>query len=348
MKSLYSILFTLILLSMATVSASAQELTCSQKLKEAREKFDAGLVQEVPGLLNDCILEGFTEEERLEAYKLLINAYIFDDNLVKAQETMLVFLKNFPSYTLTSSDTPEFESLFKQYDNRPRGTIGFFGGPNFSLVRVTEPFGVQNINENTGNYSSGHPGFQVGFDYHFFLGRKLEGSLEPAYMKTGFKYDVTPFPYTQVNYEERQGHVMLPFSLVYSFNQNKISPYVRAGMAASWMISARADISRSFQNTGDLNFSAISADNIKITDQRNRTDAFAILGVGLRYHIQQSYLYFDVRYNAGLLGQVRNKSRNDATNELLWKYYYIQDSFNLDNISVRVGLAKVLFHPKQK
>jgi len=329
-------------------TAFGQETSCSSKLEQAREKYNAGIVQDVPGLLEGCITSGFTGEERLQAYKLLINAYIFDDNLRQAETTMLVFLKTFPGYKASSDDTPEFTSLLNQYDNRPRGSFGFFAGTNFSLVRVKETFGVQNLNSISGNYRSHGPSFQAGFTYHVFIHPKIELGLEPVFTGTRYGYEVTPYPFTDIKYEESQTRIELPVTLTYCFTGKKLSPYLLAGGSVSMLLSAKGNISRSFHNTGDYRFSTLAADNMTITDQRNGAELKALVGGGLRFAMKRSYVYIDMRYIAGLGSQVKAGSRNNPADENTWRYYYIPDDFSLDNLSLRIGLAKTLYHPRHK
>ena len=348
MRFFFSIFLLLSLILFSPENARAQESTCSGRLREAREKYDAGLVQEVPGLLIDCIKSGFSGDERLQAFKLLINAYIFDEDLRMADSTMLIFLKTFPDYKVSSSDSPEFTSLLEQYDNRPRGALGFFAGINMPMIKVIEPFGVQDPNRVTGKYHSAGPGFRLGMDYYIFIRPNLEFNLEPMFMRYKFRYTVNPFPFTEVRYEESQNRVGLPLSLIYCFQGGRIRPYIRAGVAATFLLSAKSDISRSYQNTGDFVFPPVPAANLPVTDQRNRIDLLAMLGAGIRYKINYSNLFLDIRYNVGLRDQVLNSIRNNGNDEFIWKYYYIPDRFSLDNISVSIGLAKTLYHPKQK
>ncbi len=348
MRSLNLFLLIVILISFSGGIVLSQESTCSQKLKEAREKYNAGLVQEVPGLLSSCIESGFTTDERFQALKLLINAYIFDENLPQAEDAMHEFLRYFPDYKLSASDTPEFASLMEQYDNKPRGSAGFFTGINLPVITVLEPFGVQNINAVSGKYHPAGPGFSLGFDYHIYLGRSVELGFDPMFMKYHFKYAVTPFPFTEVNYDEYQNKFGLPVSLYTTFRSNKVQPYLRAGIAASFLISAKSDISRSSLARDEYNFPTISREGIPVLDQRNRLDFVALLGGGLRFKFRQSYCFIDVCYNASFMDQVKNSTRNNSENENIWKYYYIQDRFRLDNIAVNFGLAKTLYHPKPK
>ena len=140
----------------------------------------------------------------------------------------------------------------------------------------------------------------------------------------------------------------LPASFVYCFRGARFRPFIKAGLSASWMISAKADLSRSYQNTGDLVFRTLSVKKMNVIDDRNRPNLMPMLGAGFRYKIKQSYFFVDVRYSAAILNQVKGSSRNNSHDDNIWKYYYIQDNMSLDNISINIGLSKIIYHPKRK
>ncbi len=253
----------------------------------------------MPGLLTGCIENGFTTNERLQAFKLLINAYIFDEDLQKAEDAMLSFLRYFPDYKENPADSPEFNSLLEQFDNRSRGSIGFFVGSGLPVVRVLEPFGVQDLNRNPGNYSAGGPGFTLGIDYHVFLGPKVELGFAPAYIRTRFHYTLDPFPFTEINRDEYQSRVIVPASLFYCFQSGKVRPYLRAGIGASFLLSAKSSISRSYRTTGEVSQKTLSSGKMPVTGDRNKLDILGMAGGGLRFGINQSYVFIDLGYNAG-------------------------------------------------
>ena len=123
----------------------AQEMNCAVNLREAESLFDIGQIEGVPDLLTECLKSGFTREERIQAYKLLINAFIFDDNLEQAENYTLEFLNKYPEYEIVATDPSEFVNLLEEFNNDARASIGLSGGLNFSNVRIIEPFGVNSL-----------------------------------------------------------------------------------------------------------------------------------------------------------------------------------------------------------
>ena len=91
----------------------AQELVdCTNLLEDAREAYEAGMVELVPEFLLECIQsDGLSGEARKEAYKLVINSYIFDYLTAEADSLMDGFVRDFPNYRAENSDSQEFVFL---------------------------------------------------------------------------------------------------------------------------------------------------------------------------------------------------------------------------------------------
>jgi hypothetical protein len=126
---LVSILSFLSLLLILT-PLRAQVNRCALNLIEAQKQFDAGQIEQVPDLLVDCIESGFSTEDRIAAFKLLINSYIFDDYPDLAEQYMLQFRHDYPEYEVRDDDPFEFVNLFEQFDNEPKYSAGFNLGTN--------------------------------------------------------------------------------------------------------------------------------------------------------------------------------------------------------------------------
>lgn len=100
-------------------STPAQDLVgCTQLLEDAREAYSAGMVELVPVLLLPCLESGLTGIPKQEAYKLVINAYLFDYLPEEADSIMTNFLNDFPDYQIKTSDPVEFTQLLKTHQQR--------------------------------------------------------------------------------------------------------------------------------------------------------------------------------------------------------------------------------------
>lgn len=97
----------------------AQDIVgCTGLLEDAREAYTAGMVELVPELLLPCIESGLTGEAKKDAYKLVINAYLFDYMPDEADNMMSDFLDENPSYEAQSSDPAEFKLLLDAHKQR--------------------------------------------------------------------------------------------------------------------------------------------------------------------------------------------------------------------------------------
>lgn len=357
MNNAIKILISLYLIVFAPSLLLAQQKDCAVNLREAQNQFEMGQVQLVPGLILDCLKSGFTPEEKIQAYKVLINAYIFDDNMAQAEIYTLEFMRKYPEYEVVATDPSEFTNLLDEFNNDPRSSIGLGGGLNFSQVRVIRDFGVNSFfvetaevgAKNEGNYNSSGSGFQAGLIYNINLGPNLEISLEPMIIKNTFEFEHRPFDFAFVEYSEDQLRIDFPISLIWVFKSHgKLDPYVRLGGKTSNLISAKSDSKRSYDNTGFVAFEDVTGAGLEINDNRRINNYWAVFGGGFRYKIPRAYFFVDIRYNLGLVNQVNMSSRNDGMNENIWLYYYMEDDFLLDDISISFGVSKTLYKPKRK
>lgn len=345
----------LFLLLIIPLMGFSQGRNCAVNLREAQSQFDMGQIEKVPGLLMDCIESGFTRDEKIQAYKLLINSFIYDDNLALAEQYILAFLKNYPEYEVVATDPSEFVNLLNEFNNDPRSSIGIGGGLNISNVRVIEDFGPDALTglgeglRGPGVYRSSGFGFQAGMVYNINLTSNLEIGLEPMIIQDIYEYEFRPFDFTHVEYSEDQLRVDLPVTVIYRFDTDLgFDPYLRAGFKTSYLLSAKSDSKRSYLETGSVDLTDVKIPEEEIPDKRMLNNYWAVIGGGIRYKIPSAYIFLDVRYNLGLLNQVNEESRNNGLDENFFLYYYLQDDFYLDDFSISIGIAKTLYRPKRK
>src|SRR5512147_1823031 len=145
MKQFYSSLIIFRLISTALIfllpaGLLAQETgTCAEKLKNAQSFFDKGQVEEVPGLLKDCLRSGFKKEEELTAYKLLIQTFLLKDKLEQADSTMFEFLRKNPEYQLSPTDHSSFVYLYNKFRVKPVIQVSVHAGLNKPFLTFVEP-----------------------------------------------------------------------------------------------------------------------------------------------------------------------------------------------------------------
>lgn len=80
-------------------------------LNDARKKYESGNFDEVVSILTPCLDYGFTEKERIQAYRLLAITHLANDHLGKADTAVTQMLKYDPNYEPNLFDPPRFAAL---------------------------------------------------------------------------------------------------------------------------------------------------------------------------------------------------------------------------------------------
>ncbi len=176
----------ILLLGLIPFSGFSQESgSCAEKFRNAQSLFNRGQVEQIPSMLSECLKSGFTREESLAAYKLLIQTYLFEDKLELADSTMLAFLKKYPEYELSPTDHSSFVYLFNNFRVKPVVQISFHIGTNIPFLTFINPVYVSGEPVES-NYSSELLNFYTSFEAKFELSKKMEINIEAAYSQLSF------------------------------------------------------------------------------------------------------------------------------------------------------------------
>lgn len=351
----YVLFLTIILF---TVRLFAQQ-ECAFILEEAQEMFDAGLIETVPDNLSGCLETGFTNEEKLQAYKLIILSYLFDDNIEKADEFMLKFLTDYPAYEPVATDPREFVLLMETYDTDPVLMLGGGIGANFSFPILTEPFGVHNVIAHEANLVPGRTGIHGGFRIERDIKPQLKflGELTGANIVFDSYTDDEREPivpsaevtdYSIIEYYESQIQLRLPLSISYEFSSTDFTPYVRLGIEPGVLFSARAEGQRLYLSDLGTGKSPIDVANVVVMDVRRIFNVWAFAGAGFNYRIGPGNAFLDLRYHMNLLNQLKPGSDPYQFQELTMSLFYVPEKFLLNNLTVSVGYMFPLYRPKKK
>ncbi|ADR22176.1 hypothetical protein MATR_01850 [Marivirga tractuosa] len=140
MRLIKIILFLSSLVVLVPFYGSAQT-SCVQNLREARNFYDAGKLNELPKLLLTCIDNGFTKEEKVEALRLVTLSYLFDEEEQKAEASYLRLLKIEPEYQVNlESDPTELIILSERYDTKPKFFFGLKGAAAYNILDIAPNF----------------------------------------------------------------------------------------------------------------------------------------------------------------------------------------------------------------
>jgi hypothetical protein len=355
---------------------------CLQLLEDAKEAYAAGMVELVPELLNPCIESGLSGAPKIEAYKLVINAYLFDYLPDQADALMDKFLDENPSYKADPTDPAEFTLLLEAHQkkraeeaaalaelerarlqaeiaeqkriaeeerlqgkqkkrvtsNTESPRMGFVLGFNSTFAAITEPFSTGDPLQDNGDFSAAS-GLLLGGVADFPLGRTVEFSFELLWNRTRLHYTASPNTFTSYALHEAQSRLQLPLSLaVYLNPYGQTRVYFRFGFMTDYLMSASASAIRSYTETGSSFLRDVELEKFKITDARSRMNLYGLLGLGVRIPLQNSFLFMEARYNAGLFLANREENRYD-NGDLIWMIYHVDSNFRINQLDLNVGMS---------
>jgi hypothetical protein len=341
---LFSVAFTLM-----TADLFSQE-DCAAKIQEAQKFYDLGMIEEITPLLAPCMAEGFTRTQKIEAYKLIILSYLFDDNQFEAERTMVEFLRKYPEYEIMPNDPIEFVYLFESYRTTSVFSFGVSGGLNLTDPRIIEPFTMFDLSGSTSKNTM-RPGFNVGIGVGRYIGKKMLLNIEFNFASNnyGFFDEIrVPVPgsndaINSVTYTERLYKLELPVSLTYEFNIKKIHYFVRAGVSAGKITGITGHPSRKYSEE----LPPIAGENQDISYYRKNMLYGGILGAGVRYKVPRGVVTIDLRANIGLNNIVQSEHRYE-NQEFLTKYYYMDDDFSINTLSLSAGYYFSFYKPKKQ
>lgn len=351
------IIFILTIL-ISAIQLHAQK-ECAFILDEAQDMFDAGLIENIPDKLAGCLEAGFTSEEQLQAYKLVILSYLYDDNVEKADEFMLKFLSDFPDYEVVATDPREFILLMETYDTDPVVLIGGVAGPNVSFPVLTGNYGLHNNSLHKGSFAPGGTGFQLAFAARRNIADRLELSAGIAFINNVFDQyvddeseviipsgEITDF--SVIDFYETQNRLHLPAGIEYHFLGGSFQPYVSAGLNPAITLTASGESRRDYINNSLVNYDPVEIANIGLTDIRRFFNLWITGGAGIRYDFGPGYLFLDFQYHFNLLNQMKPGSDRYSLDELVWGAYYVSDNFLLNSVAVNAGVLFPIYRPKKK
>lgn len=354
MRSVHSIVGAALII-LSALSAVAQETTCEQTLNLATEEFNSGRFYGVPGMLADCIRDGFTREQKQRAYLLLTQVYLLLDDPLAAENSYLEVLRANPEFiTDPAVDPIDVVYLSKKFTASPIFSLHGRIGANFSVVRV-----VHEILPSSGpipietKYTI-RPGFQVmvGADWHY--SEHLALSTEIGWTSASYKRErFNVFVRDRHEFIERSNWIQVPILVKYSFDRfyksrvRKFLPQAFAGVSINYLFIDRGQLEVFNNNLGDngLNTIIATSPSIDFLPYRNNLNTSFIVGGAAKYKWKLDYLFAEVRYGFGLKNMVT--STTTFAGSPMQEFGHVDDYFRLDNLSVSVGFIKPLYKPRK-
>ncbi|WP_040497063.1 outer membrane beta-barrel protein [Fulvivirga imtechensis] len=334
------------LFTILSISAFGQNV-CTQTLRQARSVYDEGRIHELPALLESCLKSGFTDDEKTEAYRLLILSYIYLDEPEKADQTMLALLNHNHEFQINpQADPAEFISLYGTFRTKPVFRAGLRAGGTYSLVNVINSYGVHNLSGATASYT-GNAAIEAAAIIEKDFTDRIIGQAEIVFSSNKFTYENENFPdddglpYARVVAIETQSWLGLNILGQYNvFPDKRYQLHAIFGPSVRYLLADDAKIETEFPKGGEQ---ASGADE-DLSPFRNSLNFGLSAGVGVKRKLGKQYFLMDVKYHYGF----KNITKVHYDNSRLSTYYgFGLNDMTVSSVSVSVGLLFQYFNPKK-
>jgi hypothetical protein len=259
------------------------------------------------------------------------------------------FLHKFPEYEVMPNDPMEFVYLLESYKTSSTYSLNVFFGPNFSNQRIKESYSTLDNNQTTFSDKSG-TGFQIGFGASRNMWKSVNLNIAVFYSshsysqveETGINIENTDFQFVKVSVTEKLKKIDVPLSFTYDFGKGNLRYYTRLGGIMGLVTKSTLSPQRSHPSS-----ETISENNLDIQMHRSKYYYGLLAGAGLQYKVPHGYLALDLRYQFGLQNMVVNNERYSLSR--LWtRYFYIDNDFYLDYLSINVGYYLSIYQSRKK
>jgi len=316
--------------------------TCTQTLRTARATYDQGRLHELPSILEGCIKNGFTEQEKVEAYKLLTLTYIYLEEPAKADEAMLNLLRTDHYFEINPSvDPAEFIALYKTFRTKPIYKIGGKIGANASSPNVIE---AVEANSGTSSY-----GYKIGVQFHVNIEFPIKGNwvLNPelGIAQRTFSY-TNKLNFTDTTFTtkaaEKQTWLSLPISIQYQFPKIKFHPFVAIGVEGDYLLGSTFTGSRTRKG-----YQFIEEKSFDLNPVRQKFNVSVLASAGAHFKLGGGFIIAEVRFLYGLTTVNSKSSAFNTDSNLAFQYGYADSIFKINSLSATAGYVYNIFNPKK-
>lgn len=323
---------------------------CAQTLRLARSTYDQGRLHELPALMKDCLdpkkTDGFTKQEKVEAYKLLTMSYIYLEEPEKADSSMLLLLRTDPYFEPNPNvDPQEFLGLYKTFRTRPVFRVGIKFALNSSQPNVSA---FNPISDGNASYSPGI-GIGGGFIAELPISEKITINGEMLFVQRKFSNNsISTFPtgtglveFSNSTGIENQSWLSIPITAQYRIVKKRFEPYVELGVSGDLLLNSTIQ-----GEQRRVSNQSIDSKSFELSSQREKVNISAVLGAGAKTRFASGYLFANVRYCYGLT-KVNSPNSLYNSEDLLFDYKLIDGIFSINSVFFNVGYVQNFFNPKK-
>lgn len=358
----------LIVIFGAVYSLKAQQ-TCTQRLNQAEDDYEAGRLLRIPEQINSCLeIGGFTEEEEIRARKLLTLVYIFTDKEGLAEGALVQLLKADPEHILDPrTDPAELFFLYKQFRVDPIFRLAVRGGLNSSSPQVIREFstndnpkfyngkttvGEKEYEVDGTNYAA-ISGMGIGFwgelliERHLFKG--IEAAVGPQFRITKYHVEDPGDNLAIVSiWTNQQVYLRAPLLVRYTFNyqrrDKRILPYLFAGASGDYLLAARYLEAK--REKGSPYVMPESDGDLKASEQVNLFNYSYFGGVGAKVRLATHFLTIEARFDSNRMNYINGENRLSNPAATI-DAGIAEDDLSLNAISISIGYTCSIYSPRK-
>jgi hypothetical protein len=315
--------------------------TCTEQLTQAQRSFDDGLLDDIPQMLENCMQDGFTKEEKTNAYKLLIQTYLFNEEPQKADEVMMQFLNEFPAYSIAVNDPKEFINLHSTYRTDPIFKIEVKTGMVFTTPYITDYFGPSDITAIKPDYQV-RTGFNLEANFINRLAGDFNYSAGLSFTVLRLGYLNQPYDYSTVEATLNHFYLGIPLAARYNCDLGLLTLYANAGIEPVYLLSSTASITRTDDIIGREPISGTE----KFTDAHRMMDIRPFFSLGTNIDLGRDQLKVTFGYKFSVFNQLDPAEYYSDINQGS-KYFYFEDDMLLHHGHLSLSYIRPIYQPKK-
>ena len=354
MKRLYFLAFCW---AAGVTPAFSQASNCTQVLRLIRTTYEQGRLHEVPGLAEGCLkgegTQGFSKDEKREAYRYLTLSYIYLEEPEKADDAMVALLNTDHFYQPNKEvDPAEFIALYNKFRHDPLYRVGLKFGLNLTQPVVTNYYNVGSAGAGQGGYSMVPNLALYGvFEKDFFFKapwNRLVLAAELGYIIRSYTY--TNDQLATADEDDAMAISNQEFQFTQSFldlnvigqyklkNTINLQTYVGGGPGISYLLGSQNEASTVLGNGF-----TVTGSSVDDTESYNKLLYSLNLVAGVKYRFGEVYLTAEGRYQMGFTNVVNPESRTNP--EIAYDYQGRYNDYRISNLTVTIGIIYPHFKP---
>lgn len=349
MRKLWDIVMTMGLLVVLAPSLQAQN-TCAGVLNQAQNAYQEGSLYEIPDMLATCLEEGFTDEEKMEAFRLLTLTYAAINQEAQAREALISLLKINPEYTLEPNAPIELSSVYDKIYTQPIFYVGLTISPNINRLLVMNEFTNSSTPVAAGASYSGNLGFTLGGYLIYPLSKQWFVSLQPQFSSYNYGYSESIYtdyfsdrPSQSTTFFAVDRFIEVPVQARLKIPVRNIHWMVGAGPYVSYLMSSTVRNIR--RENSVVPAEPITQPSLDVKDNRLTWNLGGQLETGVVFRYLRLEWEVKMGARAQLFNHVKYTSQTERVNaELNYDFMVMEDDFTYSMLYFSLAVTKPFYN----